>query len=184
MRICVVVDMQNDFVTGALGTAEAQKIKDNVVRLVEERAAEGVEILFTLDCHSENYLETLEGKMLPVKHCIKGTKGFELIDELKKFVRDDLINIFDKPTFGSEELALYISSTTKRLEQGEQLVIEICGLCTDICVVSNALMLRAVSPNARIYVHEDCCAGTSIEAHKAALTVMKSCQIEVIKWEA
>lgn len=167
-KVLIVVDMQNDFVTGSLGTKKAESIVANVVRKVEEYRASGAEIVFTRDTHFAQYLKTQEGKKLPVVHCVEGTKGWEIIDELKPYVE----KVFDKPTFGSVELAHYIAA-------GGYTEIEIVGLCTDICVVSNALLLKAALPEVRIMTDSTCCAGVTPESHEAALLTMKMCQIEV-----
>lgn len=172
-RILVVIDMQNDFITGSLGSKDAEAIVPCVRAKVKEYVDNKDTVMFTKDSHFENYLDTLEGKMLPVKHCILGTEGWEICDELQEFVN----YVFHKCTFGFlewEDVLVY-SQTAEKMG----ITIEICGLCTDICVVSNALILRAMYPNNRIIVDAKCCAGTTPEKHKAALEVMKSCQIEV-----
>lgn len=186
MRILVIVDMQNDFVTGTLGTEEARKIVPKLVEYANSQKQLGAEILFTQDTHDKNYLSTLEGEKLPVEHCIKDTYGHKIIDELENLiVRNQGIdfNVFTKNTFGCSLLYSYIKelySDYKNHICGEGLVIEFCGVCTDICVVSNALMIREAAPDARIFVKAECCAGTTPEAHEAALKVMQSCQIEII----
>lgn len=169
-KILIVVDMQNDFVNGALGSAEAQAIVPNVVEKV--RTWDPNNLYFTYDTHYPGYLtETLEGKYLPIEHCIKYTDGWRLIDELLPYFEEDSQAI-DKETFGFEGWA--------HMYFGDEFELELCGLCTDICVVSNALALRMFYPNAKITVDASCCAGVTPEKHKAALEVMKSCQIEVI----
>ena len=164
-KLLVVVDMQNDFVDGSLGTKEAQ----DVVEKVQDAREEETDIIFTRDTHQADYLQTQEGKKLPVEHCIQGTHGWEIIDALKPYVLKKL----DKPTFGSTELAEIV----KKMRYTD---IELVGLCTDICVVSNALLLKAVLPEARIQVDASCCAGVTPETHQAALETMKMCQIEII----
>lgn len=172
MKLLVVVDMQNDFIDGVLGSKEAQAIVSNVAKKIAYYAEMSRPIIYTRDSHNSNYMNTQEGQHLPVPHCIAGTKGWEIADNL--YVPGSIVD--NKPTFGSTNLAKYISSNYRnRFEE-----IEVVGLCTDICVVSNVLMLKAFFPEFKITVDASCCAGTSIEAHKAALTVMKSCQIEVI----
>ena len=178
--ILVVVDMQNDFIDGSLGTKEAKDIVGNVVDKI--KGFDG-KIFATLDTHDDNYLETFEGKHLPVAHCIRMTNGWVL----NKDVRDVLVGkdykIIEKRTFGSTRL---INEIRRILDRKERLEIEIVGLCTDICVVSNALLLKASFPDIEISVDVDCCAGTSPDAHKAALLTMKMCQIHVNKktvWE-
>lgn len=166
MKTLIVVDMQNDFISGSLGTKEAQAIVPNVKKKIEEYKARGDEIIFTRDTHPSNYLETNEGKHLPVKHCIKGTYGWIIADEVN-YPEYKHIN---KRTFGY----------TLWNYEGEFEEIEIVGLCTDICVVSNALILKAQYPEIKITVDSSCCAGVTPESHQAALTVMKMCQIEVI----
>ena len=168
-KILIVVDMQNDFVDQALGSPEAQAIVLNVVNKVSNYKYE--DIYFTRDTHQSNYMETLEGKYLPVPHCIRNTEGWEIIPELKLLSLE--CNIINKATFGFEDWGgVFFGS--------EDFEFELCGLCTDICVVSNALALRMFYPNSKITVDASCCAGTTPEKHAAALEVMKSCQIEVI----
>ena len=168
-RLLVVVDMQNDFITGSLGTPEAQAIVPNVKAKIEEYKANGDEIIFTRDTHNADYLETQEGKRLPIKHCINGTWGWIIADEVN-YPEYKHIN---KPTFGCKFLEHYI-------DKDEIYQIELVGLCTDICVVSNALILKAIYPEMFMVVDADCCAGTTPEKHVAALETMKSCQIAVI----
>lgn len=167
-KILVVVDMQKDFITGSLGTAEAAEI---VERTAEEIKNFDGEVVFTQDTHLSIYLETQEGKRLPVPHCIKGTDGWELCDELAPLAKG--YRIFEKPTFGSIELANYIAG-------GDYTEIELIGLCTDICVISNALLLKAYLPEVRISVNSACCAGVTPQSHKNALDAMKMCQIDII----
>lgn len=169
-RILIVVDMQRDFIDGSLGTNEAVAIVPRVIDKIKEYKNAGFEIVFTRDTHGENYLETNEGKHLPVEHCIKGTKGWQLnkeIDILAKMHR-----VFDKPAFGSVELMNYLLDNTYD-------EVELCGLCTDICVISNALLAKAALPEARIIVDSTCSAGVTVESHDRALETMKMCQIEV-----
>lgn len=167
MRTLIVVDMQNDFIDGALGTKEAQAIVPNVKKKIEEYKARGDKVVFTRDTHHTNYLETNEGKHLPVEHCIHGTRGWIIADEVNY---PDCKHI-DKPTFGYTYWAYEFQDVED---------IELVGLCTDICVVSNALIIKAQFPNANITVDASCCAGVTPESHHAALTVMKMCQIDVI----
>ncbi len=183
-RLLIVVDMQNDFIDGSLGTAEAVAIVPNVVRKIKEyRKERNTKICFTQDTHSEDYLNTSEGKLLPVKHCIYRTKGWEISQEIREAFADDELLQYQticKPTFGSLNLLHIIQE-----EYIEQCIpideIEIVGLCTDICVVSNALILKAALYNKSIVtVDASCCAGVTPEKHRAALEVMKSCQIHVI----
>ena len=168
MKTLIVIDMQNDFVTGSLGTNEAQHIVPNVKKKLEEYYERGDQVFFTRDTHSKNYLQTLEGKKLPVEHCIEGTKGWEIVSDLP--VDKDAM-IINKTSFGFSGWHLY--------SLGNE--IEILGLCTDICVISNALILKAKFPDSEIYVDVSCCAGTTPELHGKALDIMKSCQVNVIK---
>lgn len=170
MKVLVVVDMQNDFIDGALGTKEAVAIVPNVKKKIEEFDGK---VLFTRDTHHENYMNTQEGKNLPVVHCVEGTKGWEISDELKSFVKSEPIN---KPTFGSNELGKILSELNNK-EEIES--IELIGLCTDICVISNAMVIKAFLPEVPISVDSTCCAGVSVESHLRALEAMKVCQIEV-----
>ena len=168
-KMLIVVDMQNDFITGSLGSPQAQMILPNVKAKIEHYRQNGDKILFTRDTHYDNYLTTQEGKCLPVVHCIKGTEGHLIAEGLDT----GGCEIFDKPTFGSLELA-------KNLATNSFNEIELCGLCTDICVVSNALILKAQLPETTITVDARCCAGVTEESHKAALLTMKMCQVNVI----
>lgn len=168
-NILVVVDMQKDFIDGALGTKEAVAIVDKVAGLV--RSFDG-EVVFTRDTHHENYLQTQEGKKLPVVHCIEGTDGWKLDKKLEALRLDDR-KVFDKPTFGSMELAAYLQ-TLEALES-----VTLVGLCTDICVISNALLIKAALPEVAVSVVESCCAGVTPESHRNALAAMKMCQIEI-----
>ena len=173
-KILVVVDMQNDFIDGALGTEEALSIVGNVIKKVDSYRRE--DVFATRDTHGEDYLETQEGKRLPVMHCVRGTDGWRIRKEISE--RIDERNVFDKPTFGSVELAKQIEKIAGSEEGGIE--IEICGLCTDICVISNALLLKAFLPEVRISLDPRCCAGVTPEKHAAAIEAMRSCQIEVI----
>ena len=174
-KIFIVVDMQKDFISGSLGSTDAQGIVDKVAEKIEEERKNGSEIIFTLDTHYENYPETLEGKKLPVSHCVENTDGWKLDEKLQPLVKDEK-ELVIKPTFGSVHLAEDILKN--KVDSDTE--IELCGLCTDICVVSNALLLRAFFPNTRISVNSELCRGTSMENHNAALTTMKCCHIDVI----
>lgn len=167
-RLLIVVDMQNDFITGSLGTQEARQAVEPVVRKVLKYKRQGDEVVFTLDTHFENYSETQEGRRLPVPHCIKGTEGWKLCPQLEKFEGKR----FEKHTFGSQECAAYAA-------EGEYDQIELVGVCTDICVVSNALLLKARLPETLIQVDSTCCAGVTPHSHEAALETMRMCQIDV-----
>lgn len=172
-KYLLVVDVQNDFVTGSLGSKEAQAALENIFRKVEN--FDGA-VLFTRDTHKENYPDTQEGKYLPVKHCIEGTEGWELAGRLKGYADKHESVIYDKSTFGNMNLASDIKSLYK-LNSIES--IELIGLETDICVISNALLIKAAVPELPIYVDPSCCAGSTKERHDAAIEVMKSCQILV-----
>ena len=172
-KALIVVDMQNDFIDGSLGTKEAVEIVENVVKEVQE---DYDLIVCTRDTHGEDYLETNEGKHLPVVHCIKGTEGWMIRPAISE-VLDDKVQIIDKPTFGTYELV----DLLKEYDQKEKLEeITLIGLCTDICVVSNALLIKTAFPEIPVLVKKDCCAGVTPESHEAALLTMKMCQIEVI----
>ena len=164
-KVLIVIDMQNDFVTGTLGNKEAQAIVLNVQAKVKEYADRGDRIIFTRDTHEENYLDTPEGKKLPVKHCINGTEGWQIVPGLEV----ENCEYIDKPTFGWLNWEGFGSNDE----------IELVGVYTDICVVSNALILKAKYPEATISVDASCCAGVTPEKHNAALETMKSCQIDV-----
>ncbi len=170
-KLLIVIDMQNDFIDGALGTKEAEAIVDAVVEKISQYSPE--DVYATRDTHAENYLDTQEGKNLPVKHCIKGTFGWELNERIAQALGN--AKVFDKPTFGSLELARTIADRAEK----EELELELVGLCTDICVVSNALLLKAVMPEVTISVDSSCCAGVTPKTHEAALETMKMCQIQV-----
>ena len=171
MNLLIVVDMQNDFISGALGTEEARAIVTKVKEKIESFSGE---VIFTRDTHGEDYLSTREGKNLPVSHCIRGTWGWEICDELLPLTKGK--KLVDKPTFGSTELAHYVSSIYNK-EEGAK--ISLIGLCTDICVISNAMLLKAALPEADIAVDGACCAGVTPQSHSNALAAMKTCQIEV-----
>ena len=174
MKILVCVDCQVDFTTGAL----ANPIAEKRVPAIKERVAAAREnhemVIFTQDTHMEDYMDTLEGEKFPIEHCIYQTEGWEIVDELK----DEAALCVLKPTFGSFDLIDRVAAFRNAFN--EDVEIELCGFCTDICVVSNAILLRAAMPNTRITVNERLCAGTTKENHEAALAVMRSCQIDVI----
>lgn len=173
-NILVVIDMQNDFVDGALGTPEAQAIAQDVADYA--RSFDGT-IVFTKDTHLANYATTQEGRNLPIPHCIQGTHGWELIDELEALRAEQGALVFEKPTFGSLELAQWLTEQHRANAIGS---IELCGLCTDICVVSNALTIKAHLPEVPISVQARLCAGVTPAAHEAALTTMRSCQVNTL----
>ena len=172
-RYLIVVDMQKDFIDGALGTAEAVRILLAVVQAVSD--FDGT-VLFTRDTHGEDYLSTQEGKNLPVPHCIKGTDGWQLAEELQGFADAKGCRIFDKPAFGSLELCHYLAQANRETPIDE---IVLVGVCTDICVISNALLLKAALPEVPVAVVADCCAGVTPEQHRNALEAMKPCQITI-----
>lgn len=169
-KILVVVDMQKDFIDGSLGTEEAQAIVNHVIKKM--KSYEKSDIYLTRDTHGEDYLETAEGKKLPVVHCVKDTEGWQLHPEIEALAEPS--HIIDKPTFGSLELMELL----KQENEKETLELELAGLCTDICVVSNALLLKAAMPEITIRVDASCCAGVTPESNKAALLTMGMCQIE------
>ena len=173
VKYLIVVDMQNDFITGSLGTREAQAILPEVV---SKAAGYEGRVIFTRDTHGEDYLDTQAGKLLPVKHCICGEEGWELADGLKELAGKDGSRVYDKPAFGCRELAEDLKK-----EHDSQPIEEIllCGLCTDICVISNALILKAFLPEVPIAVDASCCAGVTPESHQNALLAMKMCQIDI-----
>ena len=180
MEILIVVDMQNDFVSGALGTPEAGEIVPYVVGRVVEGINRGEEILFTRDTHEANYLSTQEGKKLPVPHCIRGTEGWEIIDQL----REDARHPIDKPAFASRHLGALLKARDEDLhKQGKPGVekVTFIGLCTDICVISNALLAKAALPEVPITVDASCCAGVTPESHENALKAMEMCQIDIVR---
>lgn len=174
-KYLVVIDMQKDFIDGALGSEMAQAIVPHVIKRIGEYKPD--RIYATRDTHFANYLDTLEGKKLPVVHCVKETDGWQIDERIAAAMPD--ARIFDKYTFGSEELA----QEMYRLSLKDEMEIELAGLCTDICVVSNALLLRAKLPGTVIKVDPACCAGVTRESHKAALETMKMCQIDLLQEE-
>jgi len=183
MKTLIVVDMQNDFIDGALGTPEAAAIVDKVVQRIAD--SRGELILFTQDTHQDDYLDTAEGKKLPVVHCVEGTGGWHIRDEIIEAWRnnqDTVVvpelkeNTFTKPVFGSVDLVDFLKQRAGTLSE-----IEILGVCTDICVVSNALMIKNTLPDMDISVNASCCAGVTPQTHQEALSVMKMCHIDIIE---
>jgi len=182
MKILIIVDMQRDFIDGALGTPEAVAITANVVARIA--SSQNELILFTQDTHGEDYLSTPEGKKLPVIHCIEGTDGWQIDSTIKaaweshpNTIIDSSLNqnTFTKPVFGSVDLVSYLKSKQSEIES-----IEILGLCTDICVVSNAIMIKNTLPHIDISVNAACCAGVTPQSHQEALNTMKMCQIDIL----
>ncbi len=171
-KLLIVIDMQNDFIDAALGTKEAVSIVEAVKEKIRSYPAE--DVIATMDTHGENYMETQEGKYLPVPHCIKGSEGWQIRKEIGELLTG--AKIYEKPTFGSTAMA----EDLKALSVTEELELELVGLCTDICVVSNALLLKAMMPEVKISVDAACCAGVTPEKHLAALETMKSCQVQVV----
>ena len=171
MKKClVVIDMQNDFISGSLGSEEAKKIVPKVKARIDKALSEGEDVYFTKDTHEDNYMETNEGKHLPIKHCIEGTNGHEICDELKNYEKEAK-GVFVKNTFGYKELPKYLEKYDS---------ITFVGLCTDICVVSNVMVTKAFYPEKEIKLEKDLCAGSTIENHMSAINVMKACHIEII----
>ena len=171
MKVLIVIDMQNDFISGSLGTEEAIAIVPNVDKKIKEYISSQNKVIFTRDTHYDNYLQINEGKHLPVVHCVYGTHGWNIPRSL------DIVNCehIDKETFGYLPWHLDGDGCVRQFDE-----IEICGLCTDICVISNALILKALFPEADITVDASCCAGTTTDNHLAALNMMKMCQINIV----
>lgn len=170
MKVLCVIDMQNDFIDGALGTKEAEAITDNVAAKIESYRRNGDRVIFTRDTHFDNYMETQEGRNLPVPHCIKGSDGWQISEKLT--AGDS--TVIDKPSFGSVELGDFLAG----LEGIES--VELVGLCTDICVISNAMIIKAKLPEIKVSVDSQCCAGVTPDSHNNALEAMKMCQIEIL----
>ena len=168
-KAIVVVDMQKDFIDGALGTKEAQAMLPRMEAKLAAARAAGTALVFTMDTHGEDYLATQEGKRLPVPHCIRGTEGWEIAASLQPFVRAAAA-VVEKPAFGSTELPALLEDCDE---------IELVGLCTDICVISNALVLKAFYPEKKISIDASCCAGVTPASHEDALRAMKMCQVDV-----
>lgn len=190
-KVLVVVDMQNDFITGALGTEEARAITPKVAQYIRDHADKDTVLFFTRDTHDVDYLNTQEGKKLPIPHCLKDTYGWELAPEMEEVIYDTRDkysdfdtyfpyvsdHIIDKPTFGSIDLQnlLYVLDEEDGVKE-----ITLLGVCTDICVISNAMLAKATLPEATVKVIADCCAGVTPDRHNAALEAMDYCQIEIV----
>lgn len=172
-KALLVIDMQVDFVTGALANEEAQQIIGRLQEKIAAYRAEGYPVLFTRDTHGENYMETQEGRLLPVPHCIKDSEGWQIIDDLREGVREE--DVLDKPTFGCMELPGWLGEKLGGVPEE----IELVGVCTDICVISNAMILKAAFPETTVKVDSSCCAGVSPQSHETAIEAMKACQIIV-----
>lgn len=170
-KVLLVIDMQKDFIDGSLGSKEATEIVNNVIEKIKTYENEDSLIYYTMDTHNPNYLETPEGKKLPVEHCIKGTDGWKIPENILR----GHTNIFEKYTFGSKDLFDELKKHESDIES-----IELIGLCTDICVVSNVMLAKAYFPDMKIMVDEKCCAGVTVESHQKAIDTMKMCQIDII----
>ena len=177
----IVVDMQRDFVSGVLGSTEARAIVPAVAERIRRAKAEGTQVVFTLDTHEADYMDTREGRFLPVPHCIRGTEGWSLEPDVAKTCSRGMIS-FEKPTFGSTALMHHVAALAgeKGYVNGKGLTVELCGVCTDICVVSNAMLIKAALPEADLIVNSALCAGVTPDKHDAALETMRSCQIQVL----
>lgn len=173
MKTLIVVDMQNDFISGSLGSDEAKKIVKNVIKKIAFYRKNNHQIIFTRDTHDNNYLRTQEGKNLPIEHCLIDTFGWQIIDDIEIQKYDTIVN---KSTFGCD--------WSKKIRENELNIfgdeIEIIGLCTDICIISNAMILKSIFPETSITIDSNCCAGSTPENHKNALAAMKICQINII----
>ena len=170
MNILLVIDMQNDFIDGSLGTKEAVAIVPHVIDKIKN--FDGI-VLATRDTHEDDYLQTQEGSKLPIEHCIKGSHGWQIAESIATLIKEEPV---DKVTFGSSDLCKKLCEINER-ERIDS--ITLVGLCTDICVISNALLIKAFLPDVPIHVDSTCCAGVSVESHMRALDAMRSCQIEV-----
>ena len=173
MRVLIVVDMQNDFVDGVLGSAQAKAIVPAVVGKIAEYRSSGDRVVFTRDTHGNNYLETQEGRKLPVPHCIRESYGWQIVPQIDTL--DSLV--IDKPSFGSCSLMEFLNNMEKVYDVDS---VEIVGLCTDICVISNAMLAKAQLPEVPVTVDASCCAGVTPESHETALSAMEMCQIDII----
>ena len=168
-KFLVVIDMQNDFITGTLGSAQAQAVVEPVKRCIEDALNKGYNIVFTMDTHGEDYLFTDEGKRLPIIHCQKGTEGWQIHKDLSDYAKVK----FEKPQFSSMELIELLKNSS--VDE-----VELVGLCTDVCVITNAMMIKSVLPECRVCVRESCCAGITDEGHRIALNAMAACHIDII----
>ena len=176
-KILVVVDMQNDFITGVLGNAECQASVQKVVDVIKNNKYDN--IFLTRDTHHDNYMETQEGKNLPVPHCIENTAGWEIVDAVSEAVaacRDADVKIINKPTFGSVELGAIL----REIYEKENAIIDFCGVCTGICVISNVMIAKANCPEAEIRVFQDACACITPESHRTAIEAMRLCQVSIV----
>lgn len=171
--VLVIVDMQNDFVDGVLGSKQALKIIDPIFNLASSFKKQNNLVVFTQDTHSSDYLSTQEGKSLPIPHCIKDTNGHKIVQALEDLARSS--KVYEKPCFASLNLAKDLEKLSSKIKQ-----VHVVGLCTDICVISNAMLLRSVLLNSKIVVHSNLCAGVSHASHLNALDSMRACHIEII----
>lgn len=172
-KVLIVIDMQNDFVTGALANQAAQEIIPAIAEEIKAYRKEGMPVYFTRDTHGEDYLQTQEGRMLPVPHCIKGTEGWQIVPELADLGAEE--DVLDKPSFGCPDLPGWL---TEKLG-GVPSAIQLCGVCTDICVISNAMILKGAFPETEVTVDGKLCAGVTAESHENALAAMQACQVIV-----
>lgn len=173
-KLLIVIDMQKDFIDGILGTREAKMIVPEVISKIQGFNGE---VIYTRDTHDESYLESQEGIKLPVAHCIKDTEGWRLIEEIDELASKANSRIFNKPAFGSTEMVKYVANLYEEEKVDE---VELIGVCTDICVISNAILLKSAMPELKIVVDSTCCAGVTPESHGNALNAMNMCQIEII----
>lgn len=178
-KVLVVVDMQKDFIDGALGTQEAVAIVPHVVEKIEEAKKNHIDIYVTLDTHTEDYLNTQEGANLPVPHCIKHTKGWALDSNIQAVMDSSMYTAIEKGAFGSPDLAQQVKALYEAHHE-EGVEVELVGVCTDICVITNALLIKAAAPEVKISVDASCCAGVTPASHQTALEAMKMCQIAVV----
>lgn len=173
-KLLIVIDMQKDFINGVLGTREAV---DVVPKVISKIKGFNGEVIYTRDTHDERYLESQEGIKLPVVHCIKETEGWRLMDAIDELAIKANSKIFDKSAFGSMEMVKYVSKLYEEKKVDE---VELVGVCTDICVISNSMLLKSTMPELKIVVDSECCAGVTPESHRNALNAMNMCQIEII----
>ncbi len=174
-KILVIVDVQNDFITGSLGSKDAESIVDKVVAKIESHDGP---IFVTKDTHGFDYLNSPEGKILPIEHCIRDTVGWLLDEKVVRAISSRKCRVFEKSTFGSALLVQYLNEEIKRDDEVDE--IEFVGLCTDICVITNVLATKTYLPTTKISVDASCCAGTTPERHTAALDIMKGCHVYVM----
>lgn len=187
MKYLFVIDVQNDFITGALGTREAQETMPNIVKEIQEKVTQGYKVILTRDTHYKNtYMKSLEGQKLPILHCVENTWGWEISPRIMSVIPDDSIFV-NKNTFGTFDICTLIADMERAYELKDFLApvknvdeIEIIGFCSDICVISNALILRAAYRNTPIIIKKNCCAGVTPEKHEAAMQVLESCQIDIV----